>query len=368
MSAAIDSDGVSLRVNHAALKNSETYTVTVGAGAVKSKAGGIGNEEIRWSFTTSAPTGPELAYTNPWDGETGVYTSSDIGVIFDSEIQAGDLSLVSIKDSRGAGPEGISAAIDSDGVSLRVNHAALKGSETYTVTVGAGAVKSKASGIGNEEIRWSFTTSAPTGPEPVYTNPWDGEVNVNTDIDIEIIFDKGIEFEDLSQVSITDSQGVSVEIVYTEIDSNGTSFKINNAALKNSETYTVTVGAGAVKSKASGIGNEEIRWSFTTAAPSDFSFPAKVDVPTDKQWVITFNKELDPFAAVEAFIQIADSKNNSVDIIASIDSNGKSILVNPPQGGYTPGETYYLTIEKGIKSKTGQTTSTSVRMQFTIKK
>lgn len=95
-------------------------------------------------------------------------------------------------------------------------------------------------------------------------------------------------------------------------------------------------------------------------------YPAKSNVPTDKTWTIRFSEELDPSMQLANYITITDSQNMNVDVSRAFGDDGKSILVYPPQGGYTSGETYTLNIAKGLVSKTKVIMSKSFKMQFLV--
>lgn len=95
-------------------------------------------------------------------------------------------------------------------------------------------------------------------------------------------------------------------------------------------------------------------------------YPAKFNVPTNKTWTITFNAELDLSITPENYILITDSQKKAVINKVAFGSDCKSIIINPPQGGYTPGEEYSLTIAKGFLSKTGKLMKRSYRMQFSV--
>jgi len=76
-------------------------------------------------------------------------------------------------------------------------------------------------------------------------------------------------------------------------------------------------------------------------------WPAE-NVSLQKVWSIKFNSEVDLSTA---------TKNIYVEGVATAIAPGednKTIVVKPPTGGYQPGQTYYLHINKEVMSKSGR--------------
>jgi hypothetical protein len=96
------------------------------------------------------------------------------------------------------------------------------------------------------------------------------------------------------------------------------------------------------------------------------NYPSKSNVPSDKTWTIKCNGELDLSINLGNYVSVTDSQDNVVSVVATLGSDGKSIIVNPPQGGYNPGETYTLNIAKGLVSKNAKIMNKSYKMQFTV--
>ena len=107
--------------------------------------------------------------------------------------------------------------------------------------------------------------------------------------------------------------------------------------------------------------------NFSVIALDLINYPAQSNVPSDKKWTIKCNRELDLTMLLENYISITDSQDKVLSIAVTFGIDGKSIIVNPPQGGYASGGQYVLNISKGLKSKTGTLMSKSGRMQFTVK-
>jgi hypothetical protein len=84
-----------------------------------------------------------------------------------------------------------------------------------------------------------------------------------------------------------------------------------------------------------------------------------------KTFNIKFNQKLDPKNDLLNSIKVVDSKGNKINVDVKMGSNQKSLLINPPDGGYTYGETYYLTVEN-LKSSLGKTLKNPYSLKFTI--
>lgn len=80
---------------------------------------------------------------------------------------------------------------------------------------------------------------------------------------------------------------------------------------------------------------------------------------------IGFNKEITFDDVTKQGITIKDSKGNSIDITLDLGQDKKSLLINPPRGGYVPGEKYTLNISSNVHSKDLKL-SKSINAQFSI--
>lgn len=84
-----------------------------------------------------------------------------------------------------------------------------------------------------------------------------------------------------------------------------------------------------------------------------------------KSFNIKFNQKIDPNNDLSNSVKVLDSKGNKVNIEVKLGNNQKSLLINPPSGGYAYGETYYLTVEN-LKSSLGKTLKNPYNLKFTI--
>lgn len=89
------------------------------------------------------------------------------------------------------------------------------------------------------------------------------------------------------------------------------------------------------------------------------------NIPPYKTFNILLNQKLDSKMELSNSVKVLDSKGNKINIEVKMGSNQKSLIVNPPVGGYTYGETYYLTVEN-LKSSLGKELKNPYSLKFTI--
>jgi beta-N-acetylglucosaminidase len=99
------------------------------------------------------------------------------------------------------------------------------------------------------------------------------------------------------------------------------------------------------------------------ATASPIQMERKSNVPTNKVWKITFNK-LIKGDKLSANVRVYNPLGIYTDVTTSFDNN--IITVNPPQGGYLPGQTYSLQICETIKDVDSSSLKAAVTMNFTI--
>lgn len=96
--------------------------------------------------------------------------------------------------------------------------------------------------------------------------------------------------------------------------------------------------------------------------------PVKTDIPKDKAWAITFDKEVDKLTMTGNTIKVLDVNGKEVNVTIRPTSNLKVWEVLPPTGGYTAGQTYALIVRKGIAGKENSLKlKQEIAMKFVIK-
>lgn len=97
--------------------------------------------------------------------------------------------------------------------------------------------------------------------------------------------------------------------------------------------------------------------------------PAKTGVDPNKVWIVQFSKAIDENSLVLNTVAVVDATGENVHIARRVLPNDPTkIEVRLADGyQYKPGATYYLFIEKTVKTTTGVPLKEPVQMKFTIK-
>lgn len=99
-----------------------------------------------------------------------------------------------------------------------------------------------------------------------------------------------------------------------------------------------------------------------------YAFEEVKAVEPFKVWTATFNKALDARSVNEQNVFVKDSEGNVVPVKVGLGKDGTSIIINPPEGGYTPGKQYTLVISDQVRSIYGHRLSQPYLHTFTILK
>lgn len=92
-----------------------------------------------------------------------------------------------------------------------------------------------------------------------------------------------------------------------------------------------------------------------------------VTVNKDKEFTITFNKEINKTTINKNTIKVIDSKGTEVDVNVSTKvNNDKAAIVVPPFGGYTEGETYSLIVKQDIMDLKSTKLQQETLMEFIV--
>lgn len=92
------------------------------------------------------------------------------------------------------------------------------------------------------------------------------------------------------------------------------------------------------------------------------------DVPTNKNFIVKFNMEIDPSTVTAGNFYVTNSSNTVLtEVTPQITYNKLSVIMNTNYFSYNAGETYYLNIAGTVKTASGKTLGKSVKMPFTIK-
>lgn len=91
------------------------------------------------------------------------------------------------------------------------------------------------------------------------------------------------------------------------------------------------------------------------------------DVPVNKVWTITFNKEVEESTINNENIYVSDSNGVKLRQEVKINNDRVSAKVFAPIQGYEAGKTYTMTIKKDVKAKDGKSLNQQTGMAFTTK-
>lgn len=107
---------------------------------------------------------------------------------------------------------------------------------------------------------------------------------------------------------------------------------------------------------------------FVPKAKAATTFTDNQVVSSSKAWTINFNDEVVLDDITKNYITVKDGSGNIIPVKLTIDGiSGKSIKVNPPSNGYTPGGRYILSIGNYVHSSKGKNIKDAVTMHFSVK-
>ncbi|MEN6349224.1 MAG: immunoglobulin-like domain-containing protein [Syntrophomonas sp.] len=88
--------------------------------------------------------------------------------------------------------------------------------------------------------------------------------------------------------------------------------------------------------------------------------------PTDKYWTIKFNTDVSSSSIIDSNFFIGRDINgkNKVPGTHLESPDTKTVVINPPEGGWSANSTYYLFINSEVKSTAGKTINRGTRMRF----
>lgn|GEM_PF-2692943 len=91
-------------------------------------------------------------------------------------------------------------------------------------------------------------------------------------------------------------------------------------------------------------------------------------VSANKTWKIIFSHSIALDDLTKQGIVVQDSKGNNININVVLGSDDKSILINPPEGGYKSGENYTLILNDKVHNNKGKKLNDTKSMHFSIQK
>ncbi|WP_411681385.1 lecithin retinol acyltransferase family protein [Clostridium thailandense] len=98
---------------------------------------------------------------------------------------------------------------------------------------------------------------------------------------------------------------------------------------------------------------------------SAFNAPTNQVVNSKKLWTIKFTKEFTMDDITKEGISVKDSEDKPIEVTFDIGQDKKTLLINPPLGGYTSGEKYTLSLSQDVHS-VNEKLPKAIDMSFTI--
>lgn len=108
--------------------------------------------------------------------------------------------------------------------------------------------------------------------------------------------------------------------------------------------------------------------NFTVFAASNTvinEFPSQKNISIYKSWTIIFTSPINLNTINDKNITVTDSNSNLQSVSIKPGNNNKSIVINCPIGGYSPGETYYINISTKVTSSSNTPLKKTIKMTFT---
>jgi tetrahydromethanopterin S-methyltransferase subunit B len=252
-----------------------TATITIGATDL---AGNALELPYTWTFTTGETvdtTAPEVSYTAPANGATGVALGGNIAATFTEVMDP--LTINASTFTLRQGVTVIAGTVTYAGFTAVFNPTApLTASRTYTATITTGARDLAGNGLAATYI-WSFTTGAvpdSTAPTVISTTPENGEVDVAFNAPISATFSEAMNPLTINALTFTVSQGV-VAVPGTVNFVGTTAIFTPTFGLLPNAVYTARITTG-VQDLAGNAMAATYTWTFNTGATPDASVPSVV--------------------------------------------------------------------------------------------
>ncbi|WP_432664903.1 transglutaminase-like domain-containing protein [Wukongibacter baidiensis] len=102
----------------------------------------------------------------------------------------------------------------------------------------------------------------------------------------------------------------------------------------------------------------------TISSYAEVEFPAKTDVPIDKEWEIKFNMELDWSNIDNSNIYITNENGERIDNTLVIMGDKHSVRLKAPVGGYDSDSKYKIHVLQSVRSVSHKTLKEKTEMEF----
>lgn len=266
VSASFSGDTLTIRPESGTLLPGTAYVLTLPEGVVRDRFQNRSPAKTILFLTEGGSSRPEVTEIYPTDGQQDINIGQYMQVTFSEPVKAGK-GKIRLTDETG---RNIEAVLQISGNLLSVEPLVPLAPNTgYTLTVPYNAVQNNGSLTMLQDQVITFTTGANalsfTGVSP-RSKGTNRIAPINSIIELQ--FSQNILPDNEVAVEITDSSGKSV--AYVTDFSNSALILEPNERLSPSETYTVTVKAGAFSDENGNV-NDQLRFSFTTTHPLDLA-------------------------------------------------------------------------------------------------
>lgn len=379
--------GVKVTLSDVSLEDAK-YRIVVGKGAISDIANNVTTKDTTFDFIATdgndvvdsvsalVPDGGD-AGTDPDVDElpaTNVNEDTTLTVTFNADANVADFatSNIIVKDAAGTVVTGtIEQDDENDNVYVFTPSADLASGTTYSVEI-SGVMDM----IGNtiDTYKSSFVTGNTADPKVVSTSVVDGQIDVATDVAIDIVFNKDITGIDANTNGTPDYKEIAIGGVASTIDWDSATKTVTvtpNADLTASSFYTLTIP----KSLTSGTANMTI--NFTTGTTQTDTVPPTVDSIEQiagGKVVVTFDEEMTSSTLTTANIKAFDPDLNS-GAGAYITLFAGDLTVNAGKTTVTINSTslkdntdYVIVVTTGVKDKAGNALETEVSQALVIDK
>jgi len=251
------------------LQPNSTYEVRVAASASSLSGVPMDSDKV-WTFTTGTNPGvtaPQVVYTAPMIGDTGMSLNTTVVAQFNEAMDATSINTASFTLHYGSGVTVDGTVAYTGDAAVFTPNAPLLPDTTYTATVNTSALSAGGMAL-QQGYNWTFTTgglSTSAAPTVVFTNPAPYQQSVAAGNNISIAFSEAMDPTTLTPatVLVTDASGnpVAGSVSYL----GNVAFFTPSQALGPGTQYTVALTSG-IKS-AGGAALAPYSWSFTTQLP-----------------------------------------------------------------------------------------------------
>lgn len=354
-----------------ALDSDLIYTATVTTGAQDLLGLGLASD-YTWSFSTEGlAQPPEVIYTTPADGETGVSVDAAPTATFSTGMDPGTINPLTFIVEQGstAIPGMVTLDPGTDTATFTPN-ASLDFDLIYTATVTTGATDLSGLGLASD-YSWDFTAAdLQIRPEVIFTTPVDAATGVSLNVTPTATFSTGMDPTTLNSLTFLLEQGTAPISGTVNLDGGTDTVTFTpDVLLESGRIYTATITTGAEDLGGLGLG-ADYTWSFSTPGaelPPEviYTTPAdgETDVSVDAEPTATFSTGMDP-ATISDLTFFVEQGSTPVPGIVTLDSRTDTATFTPDDA-LDFGLIYTATVTTGAEDLGGLALTADYTWNFT---